>query len=103
MRALHENSPEHLEFLFCQSRKSKYGVMHVGMPLLFSTYGSHCMCSLFVEHGCLLFFFELTLASNVLLMQEFSVSVLARFLQEEKAITRKISRIYMYRNTSTVD
>ena len=95
MRASHQNSPEHLAFFFRQ-----YGFIHihVGMPLLFSTYGGHCVHSLFVQHGCLLFF-KFTLASGVLLMQEFSVSIIARFLQVGKTFAKKISRIYMYRNT----
>ena len=38
------------------------------------------LCSLFVQHSCLLFF-KFTLASGVLLVQGFSVSVTARFLQ----------------------
>ena len=56
-------------------------------PLVFNIWQP--LCSLFVEHGCLLFFFKLTLASNVLLMQELSVSVIARFLQVGKTITKK--------------
>ena len=56
-------------------------------PLVFNIWQP--LCSLFVEHGCLLFFFKLTLASNVFLMQDFSVSVIARFLQVGKTLTKK--------------
>ena len=60
------------------------------------------LCSLFVEHSCLLFVM-FTLASGVLLVQEFSVSIIARFVQVGKTIVKKISIIYMNRNTSRVD
>ena len=66
------------------------------MPLLFLTYGGHCVAS--VQHGCLLFS-KFTLASSVLLMQESSVSIIARFLHVGKTFAKKISRIYMYKNT----
>ena len=58
------------------------------------------LCSLFVQHGCLLFSM-FTLASGVLLMQETSVSIIARFLHVGKTFTKKISRIsiHVYRNT----
>ena len=46
---------------------------------------------------------EFILASGVLLEQEFSLSITARFLHVGKTlakkISKKISRIYMYRNT----
>ena len=42
---------------------------------------------------------KFTLASGVLLMQESSVSIIARFLHVGKTFTKKFSRIYMYRNT----
>ena len=58
------------------------------------------LCSLFVQHGCLLFS-KFTLASGVLLMQKTSVSIIARFLHVGKTFTKKISRIsiHVYRNT----
>ena len=68
------------------------------MPLLFSTHGGHCVASLFNVVAC----YSLSLlwqVVSVLLMQEFSVSIIARFLQVGKTFAKKISRIYMYRNT----
>ena len=56
------------------------------------------LCSLVVQHGCLLFF-KFTLASGVLLVQEFSLSIIEIFLHVGKTFAKKISRIYMYRNT----
>ena len=39
------------------------------------------------------------MASGVLLVQEFSLSIIARFLHVGKTFAKNISRIYMYRNT----
>ena len=50
------------------------------------------------KHGCLLFF-KFTLASDVLLAQELSVSIIARFLHLGKTFAKKIWKIHMYRNT----
>ena len=44
-------------------------------------------------------FIEFILASGVLLIQEFCLSIIARFLHVGKTFVKKISRIYMYRNT----
>ena len=86
MRAPHQNSPEHLAFLLELSIiHSLYGVIHLGMPLLFSTYGGYCVASLF--------------NMVAFLVQEFSVSIIARFLHVGKTFAKEISRIYRYRNT----
>ena len=61
-------------------------------PLVFNIWQT--LCILFIEHGCLLFF-KFTLASGVLLMQEFSRSIKARFLQVGKTFAKKLSRIFM--------
>ena len=70
--------------------------MHIGMPLLFLTYGGYFVAS--VQHGCFLFS-QFTLVSGVLLMQESTVNNIARFLHVGKTFAKKIPRIYMYRNT----
>ena len=46
-------SPEHLAFLLELSIiHSLYGVIHIGMPLLFLTYGGYCVASLFNMVAC---------------------------------------------------
>ena len=69
---------------------------HRDAPFVFNIWW--LLCSLSVQHGCLLFF-KFTLKSGVLLVQEFSVSIIARFLHVGKTFVKKISRIYRYRNT----
>ena len=61
---------------------------HRDAPFVFNIWW--LLCSLFVQHGCLLFF-KFTLASGVLLVQEFSVSIIhvARFLHVGKTFAKK--------------
>ena len=89
MRAPHQNSPEHLAFLLELSIiHSLHGVIHIGIPLfVFNIWW--LLCSLSVQHGCLLFF-QFTLASGVLLVQEFSVSIIARFLHVGKTFAKNL-------------
>ena len=89
----HFYSVNHLFFIWCYAHRDTPFVFNIWWPL----------CGgLFVQHGCWLFSkFKFTLVSGVLLslVQESSVSIITRFLRVGKTFTKKISRIYMYRNT----
>ena len=97
MQASHQNPPEHLAFLFCQS-SIPYMVLYTqGCP--FSLQHLVATVSPLCSTWLLVILYNVSLASGVLLMQESSVSIIARFLHVGKTFTNKFSRIYRYRNT----